>query len=131
MPFLFFLFVFLPIICQKGLQFYSIYFQVPLISFTFLISLYFILFPSNIIKSPNDEKYRRVKTQNKSFSSKVWCLPEAQQFLHHWGWTEVCHRKCYILMAGSPSCLNQASGSELLSVPLCRQDKIRLSVAFF
>ena len=58
-----------------------------------LYSLYFILLPSNIIKSPIDEKYRRVKTQNKSFSSKVWCLPEAQQFLHHWGWIEVCCRQ--------------------------------------
>ncbi|XP_020629819.1 UBX domain-containing protein 6-like isoform X1 [Orbicella faveolata] len=48
---------------------------------------------NNIIKSPIDEKYRRVKTQNKSFSSKVWCLPEAQQFLHHWGWIEVCCRQ--------------------------------------
>ena len=54
-----------------------------------LISLYFILLPSNIIKSPNDEKYRRVKKQNKSFSSKVWSLMEAQQFLLHWGWIEV------------------------------------------
>jgi len=54
-----------------------------------LVCLYFIFLPSNIIKSPGDEKYRKVKTQNKSFSSKVWCLPEAQQFLHHWGWIEV------------------------------------------
>ncbi|XP_020629793.1 peptide-N(4)-(N-acetyl-beta-glucosaminyl)asparagine amidase-like isoform X1 [Orbicella faveolata] len=50
---------------------------------------------NNIIKSPIDEKYRRVKTQNKSFSSKVWCLPEAQQFLHHWGWIEV--EECVVL----------------------------------
>ena len=48
-----------------------------------------LLFFSNIIKSPEDEKYRKVKTQNKAFSSKVWSLPEAQEFLLLWGWDEV------------------------------------------
>ncbi|KAJ7327724.1 hypothetical protein OS493_026602 [Desmophyllum pertusum] len=49
---------------------------------------------NNIIKSP-DEKYRKVKTQNKSFSAKVWSLPEAKQFLLHWGWSEV--EECVVL----------------------------------
>ena len=48
-----------------------------------------LLFFSNIIKSPEDEKYRKVKTQNKAFSSKVWSLPEAQEFLILWGWDQV------------------------------------------
>ena len=48
-----------------------------------------LLFFSNIIKSPEDEKYRKVKTQNKAFSSKVWSLPEAQEFLLLWGWDQV------------------------------------------
>lgn len=43
---------------------------------------------NNIIKSPTDEKYRKVKKQNKTFSLKVWQLPEAQEFLFHWGWKE-------------------------------------------
>ncbi|XP_029206769.2 uncharacterized protein [Acropora muricata] len=44
---------------------------------------------NNIIKSPEEEKFRRVKTESKAFSSKVWNLPEAQQFLFIWGWTLV------------------------------------------
>ena len=48
-----------------------------------------LLFFSNIIKSPEDEKYRKVKTQNKAFSSKVWSLPEGQEFLLLWGWDQV------------------------------------------
>lgn len=43
---------------------------------------------NNIVKSPTDEKYRKVKKQNKSFSSKVWQLPEAKEFLFSWGWHE-------------------------------------------
>lgn len=50
---------------------------------------------NNIIKSPEDEKYRKVKTQNKAFSSKVWSLPEAQEFLLLWGWDQV--DECVVL----------------------------------
>ncbi|CAH3125289.1 unnamed protein product [Pocillopora meandrina] len=45
-------------------------------------------FDSNIVKSPTDEKYRKVKKQNKSFSVRVWQLAEAQEFLFSWGWQE-------------------------------------------
>ena len=86
---------FLPIFPQsshKISEIHPVYFQVPLVSFH-LDFLYFIFLPSNIIKAPSDEKYRRVKSQNKSFLSKVWRLPEAQEFLHHWGWIEVCCRQ--------------------------------------
>jgi len=30
--------------------------------------------------------------ENKTFSSKVWSIPEAQEFLLLWGWTEVMGR---------------------------------------
>lgn len=52
---------------------------------------------NNIIKSPEDEKYRKVKTENKTFSSKVWSIPEAQEFLLLWGWTEV--DECVVLLS--------------------------------
>ncbi|XP_058970615.2 peptide-N(4)-(N-acetyl-beta-glucosaminyl)asparagine amidase [Pocillopora verrucosa] len=43
---------------------------------------------NNIVRSPTDEKYRKVKKQNKSFSVRVWQLAEAQEFLFSWGWQE-------------------------------------------
>ena len=51
-------------------------------------------FDSNIVKSPTDEKYRKVKKQNKSFSVRVWQLAEAQEFLFSWGWQEVLCSLC-------------------------------------
>ncbi|EDO41740.1 predicted protein [Nematostella vectensis] len=44
---------------------------------------------NNIIQEPNNEKFRNVRTENKTFSTKVWQLPEAQQFMLVWGWTQV------------------------------------------
>lgn len=44
---------------------------------------------NNVIKSPEEDKFRKVKIENKAFSSRVWNLPEAQQFLLIWGWAQV------------------------------------------
>ena len=42
-----------------------------------------------MIKFPDEEKYRKIRTENQKFHSQVWSLPEAQQFMFGWGWTEV------------------------------------------
>ena len=40
----------------------------------------------NIIYYPNNDKYRRIKLANKTFSSKVWQYPAGQEFIKMAGW---------------------------------------------
>ena len=43
----------------------------------------------NAIDHPGEEKYRRLRTANKTFSQRVWCHQVARDFLEMMGWTEV------------------------------------------
>jgi len=40
----------------------------------------------NIIQHPNDDKYRRIKLANKTFSSKVWRYPACEELMKMSGW---------------------------------------------
>ena len=53
----------------------------------FILMLLFLR--SNAIEHPSEEKYRKLRTENKAFNTKLWSLPEARQFLMVWGWIEV------------------------------------------
>ncbi|XP_062513738.1 UBX domain-containing protein 6-like [Corticium candelabrum] len=44
---------------------------------------------SNIQEHPNEEKYHQVRLANKTFNTKVWSHPAAQEFLFTCGWTVV------------------------------------------
>ncbi|KAK2170364.1 hypothetical protein LSH36_3g19111 [Paralvinella palmiformis] len=43
----------------------------------------------NIQHNPADEKYRKIRKENKSFHSKVWRWESAQHFLYAVGWIDV------------------------------------------
>ena len=54
---------------------------------------------SNVQAHPESDMYRRVRVSSKSFSEKVWQLPEASQFLARAGWVEVSYTcTLYIVM---------------------------------
>jgi len=40
----------------------------------------------NIIKHPNDDKYRQIKLANETFSSKVWSHPACEELMKMSGW---------------------------------------------
>jgi hypothetical protein len=44
---------------------------------------------SNVQQHPEDPKYRQVRLANKTFSTKVWSQPAAQEFLFSCQWTVV------------------------------------------
>jgi len=48
-----------------------------------------MIYFSNIQHNPADEKYRKIRKENKSFHSKVWRWESAQHFLYAVGWIDV------------------------------------------
>ncbi|KAL5012376.1 hypothetical protein ScPMuIL_010927 [Solemya velum] len=43
----------------------------------------------NVLAHPGEEKYKSIKTENKTFNSRVWRFSGSQQLLLASGWTEV------------------------------------------
>ena len=42
----------------------------------------------NIMQHPNDDKYRKIKLSDKSFSNTVWCYPAAVNVMKMAGWED-------------------------------------------